>query len=142
MSEASTISLISDWEEKSPTLDSMADFLYEHAQTDPVLAPLFANLAGDLRQHVRDFLAEVFERRVPESVGGGPTTSWHAHVLVRYVGRYFTLQQRRAWMDLVVETAAVFDLLYDRHLTLALVEYLEWGSRSRVRLPNTRVMVS
>src|SRR5262245_15915274 len=119
------------------SLDHFTDYVYDAVELNPDLASMFATVPGDRRRHLADFLAETL--RPPEEFG--LVSSTHTHVLTRHIGRYFTLQQRRSWMDLILHAARVMGLPDDRRFTLAIVEYLEWGSRAGERRSDRRAMV-
>ncbi|HEU4994078.1 MAG TPA: hypothetical protein VFT29_04635 [Gemmatimonadaceae bacterium] len=135
MSESTLISLTDAPADTRP-LDDLTEYVYESVQADRELAHMFASMPGDHREHLFDFLSEVF--RGPDDF---VQPSTHAHVLTRHVGRYFTLQQRRSWMDLVVHAAGFLGWTDDPQTRLAVVEYLEWGSRNAVPKPSPRIMV-
>src|SRR5262245_17135395 len=112
----STFGSVADLTADNRSLAELTDYVYEAVQLNSDLASMFATVPGDRRRHVADFLSEVF--RGPEDFGR--TSSTHTHVLTRHVGRYFTLQQRRSWMDLVLHAASVMGLPDDRVVTMAL----------------------
>ena len=133
----STLGSVADLSPDNRSLDDLTDYVYDAVQLNSEVASMFGSVPGDQRRHVADFLSEVF--RGPEDFGR--TSSAHSHVLTRHIGRYFTLQQRRSWMDLVLHAANVLGLPDDRRITMAIVQYLEWGSRVGTPRPYPRATV-
>jgi hemoglobin len=105
----------------------MARF-YERVGHDPLLAPVFAHMDAQHAAYVADFVAEVF---------GGPTTysetrGGHAQMIARHMGRQLTEEQRRRWVNLLLDCADEVGLPDDPEFRSAFVAYLEWGSRLAV----------
>jgi len=80
------------------------------------------------RQHVAAWLAQV---------SGGPKTDsgehgGHHHMISRHLGRSITEQQRRKWVNLLLDTADEVGLPADPEFRASLVGYLEWGTRLAV----------
>jgi len=108
-----------------PPVERLTAHFYERARLDPVLAPLFATLPGDHRTLVAEFIGEV----LADARDRGKSRAGHAHALARQLGCYATLNQRRRWMDLLIESADAVRLRDFRAFHSALVAYLEWGAR-------------
>jgi len=95
---------------------------------DPLLEPLFRNMAQAHFQHVAQFIAEVL---------GGPADysalhGGHAAMIRHHLGKGITEQQRHRWVGLLLETADELQLPTGPEFRSALVAYLEWGSRLAV----------
>jgi len=54
-----------------------------------------------------------------------------------HLNRHLTQEQRRRWMNLLLETADDLKLPDDPEFRSALVGYLEWGSRLAVQNSNS-----
>ena len=98
------------------------------AITVVLLAPVFAHMDARHAEYVADFVAEVF---------GGPTAysekrGGHAHMIARHLGRQLTQEQRRRWVNLLLDCADEVGLPDDPEFRSAFVAYLEWGSRLAV----------
>jgi hemoglobin len=106
-------------------LDRLTTAFYRRVRTDPVLAPVFANLPEDHPHHVALWLGEVF--------GGPPTyTEQHggyAHMLSKHLGLTITEEQRARWAQLVTPAADDAGLPSDPEFRSALLAYVEWGTR-------------
>ena len=53
-------------------------------------------------------------------------------MIQRHLGRHLTEEQRRRWINLLLDTADEVGLPSDPEFRSALVGYLEWGSRLAV----------
>ena len=117
-----------EWLGGMDALTRLTNRFYERVKDDAVLAPIFAQMGGDHPRHVAAFLAEVL---------GGPTTyseqrGGHPHMVNRHLDRRLTQEQRRRWMNLLLDTADELKMPDDPEFRSALVGYLEWGSRLAV----------
>ena len=126
-------------EEKVPTLyewvggieaiERLFKAFYERVTGDSILAPVFADIPADHFQTVAQFVAEVL---------GGPklysNDGRHSHssMVAKHLGKHLTEQQRKRWVDLLLDTADQLKLPDDPEFRSALVGYLEWGSRLAV----------
>lgn len=110
------------------SIERVTAHFYEGVVAHPVLAPVLATLPGDARRHVAQFVAEVFGGR-----DGQRDDVVHAHLMVRHLGKHLSLQERRSWMDLLLESADAAGVPDDPEFRAALVAYLEWGFRIAAR---------
>ena len=111
-----------------PALERLLGAFYGRVPTDPILAPVFANMSPDHVRHVAAFVAEVF---------GGPKTysselGGHERMIVHHVGRALTDTQRKRWIQLLLECADELGVPSDPEFRSAFVAYLEWGTRLAV----------
>jgi hemoglobin len=111
-----------------PALERLTDRFYQKVALDEVLAPVFAQMSPDHPKHVAAFIGE--------SLGGGPLFSQGRtenetmrEVFAHHLRRYLTEQQRRRWLDLMVDTADEVGLPDDPEFRSALMAHLEWGTR-------------
>lgn len=114
-----------EWAGGTAAFEQLFTTFYAHVAEDPVLAPVFAGMHPDHPKHVAAWLGEVF---------GGPTVysdrhGGHQHMIARHRGRALTEQQRRRWMNLLIDTADEVGLPADAEFRSAFVAYLEWGTR-------------
>ncbi len=127
MSDESAPSLF-EWMGGRDAVERLFHVCYSKVPSDPILAPVFAQMSPEHVQHVSAFVTEVF---------GGPNTysqefGGHPHMLSRHVGRKLTEPQRARWMQLLLECADETGVPADPEFRSALVGYLEWGTRIAV----------
>jgi CDGSH-type Zn-finger protein/truncated hemoglobin YjbI/uncharacterized Fe-S cluster protein YjdI len=119
---------LAEWAGGRERIAEMTRRFYARVPYDPVLAPVFANMAQHHAEHVADFLAEVF--------GGGPIYSQnggsHVGMIAKHLGRHITEDQRAHWLEMMIEMADEVGLPHDPAFRTAFVNYLEWGSRLAV----------
>ncbi len=117
-----------EWLGGTDVLNKLTVRFYERVLADELLRPLFEGMPTDHPRHVADFVGEVV---------GGPqdytaTRGGHATMLAHHFGRNITEQQRRRWVNLLLDSADEIGLPADPEFRSALVAYLEWGSRLAV----------
>lgn len=106
----------------------MTEHFYRRVTTDALLGPVFAGMHGEHPRFVAAFIGEVFGGPAGYSSGRGG----HAHMIARHLDRRLTHEQRRKWMELLLDSADAVGLPDDPEFRSALVGYLEWGSRIAV----------
>ncbi|TDV40395.1 group II truncated hemoglobin [Actinophytocola oryzae] len=117
-----------EWLGGAPALEKLFSRFYEKVPDEPLLAPLFAHMDPHHAQHVAAWVGEVFGGpKAYSSARGG-----HAHMISRHAGRAITEEQRRRWVNLLVDTADEVGLPTDPEFRASFVGYLEWGSRLAV----------
>jgi CDGSH-type Zn-finger protein/truncated hemoglobin YjbI len=115
-----------EWCGGLPALTRMTRLFYEkHVSEDPLLAPLFANMAPDHPQRVAKWLGEVF---------GGPALyseqrGGYERMVSQHLGKGLTEEQRARWVELLERSAQEAGLPGDPEFQAAFRSYLEWGSR-------------
>ena len=115
-----------EWCGGLPALTRTTRIFYEkHVPEDPMLAPLFANMAPDHPQRVARWLGEVF---------GGPKLYSERHggyqrMVSQHLGRALTEGMRARWVELMSLSAHEAGLPSDPEFQAAFRAYLEWGSR-------------
>ncbi|GAA1976182.1 group II truncated hemoglobin [Kitasatospora viridis] len=117
-----------EWAGGAEALERLFTRFYEHVDQDPLLAPLFADKHPEHAQHVAAWLGEVF---------GGPQVysaehGGHRHMAGQHLGRGIGEQQRRRWVNLLLDTADEVGLPADPEFRAVLAYYLEWGTRMAV----------
>ena len=115
-----------EWAGGLPALTRMTRLFYEkHVPTDPLLAPVFAEMSPDHPERVAAWLGETF---------GGPKSFSTAYggydrMVSQHMGKRLTEQQRARWAQLMVTSADEAGLPADPEFRAAFVAYIEWGSR-------------
>jgi hemoglobin len=114
-----------EWIGGLPAIERLFEVFYGRVPSDPLLAPVFAQMSPDHVKHVAAFVAEVF---------GGPKTysqqlGGHANMIHRHVNRALNESQRARWMQLLLQCADDIGVPNDPEFRSALVGYLEWGTR-------------
>jgi hemoglobin len=114
------------WAGGKEALENLTKLFYEKVLQDNLLRPVFKNMAAEHAGHVAHFIAEVF---------GGPELytqvddGSHAKMIQHHIGKLLTEEQRKRWIQLLLESADELQLASDPEFRSALVAYLEWGSR-------------
>ncbi|MGW7454575.1 group II truncated hemoglobin [Streptomyces sp. NPDC054787] len=121
----STTPTIYEWMGGAEAMKRLADAFYAHVMQDEILAPVFAGMDAEHPRHVALWLSEVF---------GGPADytahhGGHPHMASRHLGRAITEQQRRRWVDLLMDTADEVGLPTDPEFRGVFAYYIEWGTR-------------
>jgi CDGSH-type Zn-finger protein/truncated hemoglobin YjbI len=122
-----------EWCGGLPALTRMTRIFYEkHVPEDPLLAPLFANMAPDHPQRVARWLGEVFggPKLYSESHGG------YQRMISQHLGKALTEDMRARWVELICRSAQDAGLPSDPEFQAAFRSYIEWGSR--IALENSR----
>jgi hemoglobin len=117
-----------EWAGAMPALERLTSRFYERVRQDNLLREIFAQMDEHHPHFVAQFLAEVL---------GGPSEysaerGGHPHMIRQHLARHLTEVQRKAWMQLLLDTADEVGLPSDPEFRSALVGYLEWGSRLAV----------
>ena len=117
-----------EWAGGIAALNRLTAAFYDKVAKDDLLAPVFAHMDADHPAHVAAFIGEVF---------GGPKLysdrhGGHPEMIRHHLGRHLTEEQRRRWINLLLDTYADLGLPDDPEFASALVGYLEWGTRLAV----------
>jgi truncated hemoglobin YjbI len=115
-----------EWAGGAPALLRMTTIFYgKHVPDDPLLGPLFADMAPDHTERVAAWLGEVFggPRAYSERYGD------YDRMVSRHLGRGLREEQRARWVQLLCKSADDAQLPTDPEWRAAFVSYLEWGSR-------------
>lgn len=129
MEQPKKIPTLYEWAGGKEALEKLTAVFYAKVAQDELLAPVFKHMAADHSQHVAHFIAEVFQG--PPLYTGEDQGS-HAIMISHHLGKMLTEQQRKRWMDVLLESADETGLAADPEFRSALVGYLEWGSRLAV----------
>jgi CDGSH-type Zn-finger protein/truncated hemoglobin YjbI len=123
-----------EWAGGFPALSRMTRLFYDkYVAADPLIGPLFAQMAPDHPERVATWLAEVF---------GGPTryTDEHggySHMISQHLGKCLTETQRARWAALIGQSADESGLPADPEFRSAFAAYIEWGTRLAVENSQT-----
>ena len=117
------------WAGGAEALLRLTEAFYRKVAQDALLAPVFAGMDPGHARYVALWLGEVF---------GGPAAytaerGGYEFMLAKHVGRAITEQQRRRWLNLIMDAADEVALPDDPEFRAAFVSYLEWGTRLAVR---------
>jgi hemoglobin len=117
-----------EWIGGSEAIRGLFTRFYDRVPSDPVLAPVFADMPPGHAAHVAQFVGEVL---------GGPgeystERGGHPAMIRKHLGRALTEQQRRRWIELLLDCADDVGVPSDPEFRSALIAYLEWGSRLAV----------
>ena len=118
-----------EWMGGFPALLRMTRLFYEkHIPQDPLLAPVFANMAADHPERVASWLGEVF---------GGPKVystqfGGYTRMISQHLGKGITEEMRQRWATLLVRSAQEAGLPNDPEFRSVFSSYVEWGSRLAV----------
>ena len=114
-----------EWAGGSAAFERLTETFYRKVGVDDVVGPLFADMDSHHPEYVATWLSEVFggPSRYSEERGG------YQHMLNKHLGKAITEQQRRRWMDLLIDAADEIGLPADPEFRAAFVSYIEWGTR-------------
>jgi CDGSH-type Zn-finger protein/truncated hemoglobin YjbI len=118
-----------EWAGGLPALTAMTRIFYsKYVPEDPLIGPLFAEMAPDHPERVASWLGEVFggPRSYSDRYGG------YARMVSQHINKGLTEAQRARWVSLLVRAADEAGLPNDAEFRAAFVAYLEWGSRLAV----------
>jgi CDGSH-type Zn-finger protein/truncated hemoglobin YjbI len=117
------------WAGGFPALLRMTQLFYgKYVPQDPLLHPLFAQMAPDHPQRVASWLSEVFggPKFYSQRYGGYP------RMLSQHIGKGITEEHRSHWAILLTQAANEAGLPNDPEFRSAFISYIEWGSRLAV----------
>jgi hemoglobin len=114
-----------EWAGGAVALRALTEVFYDKVVADPVLAPVFAHMSDQHREHVALWLGEVFggPSRYTDELGGYPAMLRH------HLGLGLTEEQRSRWAALIAASADPAGLPDDPEFRSAFVAYVEWGTR-------------
>jgi CDGSH-type Zn-finger protein/truncated hemoglobin YjbI len=123
-----------EWAGGLPALTRLTRLFYDkYVKADPLIGPLFAQMAPDHPERVATWLAEVFggPTRYSEEHGG------YSHMISQHLGKCLTEEQRARWAALICRSADESGLPADPEFRSAFVSYIEWGTRLAVENSQT-----
>lgn len=114
-----------DWAGGEEELAKLCEAFYRHVREDELLAPMFRDMRADHPARVAKWLGEVFGGPAAYSADHGGYSS----MVSKHLGKAITEQQRRRWVNLLLDAADEVKLPADPEFRAAFVSYLEWGTR-------------
>lgn len=117
-----------DWVGGHEALITLTEEFYRRVKGNDILGPVFENMDDSHPEHVARFIGEVFggPKSYSEQHGGHPAMIRH------HLNRHLTEEQRRTWINLLLDTYTDLKLPADPEFASAMVGYLEWGTRLAV----------
>lgn len=128
MTQTSVPSLY-QWAGGIEAIEALFETFYLRVPNDAVLAPVFAHMSPAHFKTVAHFVSEVLGG--PKLYSGDGSHN-HSTMIAKHLARHLTNEQRKRWMELLLDTADQLKLPDDPEFRSALVGYLEWGSRLAV----------
>lgn len=113
-------------------LDMTTLFYSRHVPEDPLIGPLFSNMAPDHPERVASWLSEVFggPKLYSERYGG------YARMISQHVGKGITQEQRARWASLMVQSADEAGLPIDPEFRAAFIAISSGAHELRSRIRN------
>ncbi|MCW6625025.1 group II truncated hemoglobin [Yersinia ruckeri] len=114
-----------EWMGGREVLLKLMTVFYAKIEKDELLAPMFAHMHADHPEHVAIWLEEVL----------GGEANYTAHrggfkgMVAKHRGRAIQPEQRKRWVDLMMECADEVNLPADPEFRSAFAGYIEFGSR-------------
>jgi len=118
-----------EWVGGLPALTRMTQLFYDkYIPQEPLLRPLFVEMAPDHPERVAAWLGEVFggPKNYSQQYGGYP------RMLSQHVGKHISEAQRQRWVSLLCQAADEAGVPADPEFRSAFMSYIEWGSRLAV----------
>lgn len=114
-----------EWMGGREVLMKLMTTFYAKVEKDELLAPMFSRMSSDHPEHVAIWLEEV--------LGGEPNYTANRGgfkgMISKHRGRNIQPEQRKRWVDLMMECADEVNLPSDPEFRSAFAAYIEWGSR-------------
>ena len=122
-----------EWAGGMNAFETLFQQFYDKVLADDLLLPVFRHMSSEHRRHVAHFVAEVFggPKLYSESEGS------HFKMIQKHLSKHLTHDQRKRWIDLLLQTADELKLPDDPEFRSAFMAYLEWGTRIAVLNSNT-----
>ncbi len=118
-----------EWIGGIDNLKKLTDTFYKKVLNDIILEPVFRNMNQEHSKHVSQFIAEVFKGPEFYTKESGKS---HSEMIAHHLNKSLTEQQRKQWINLMIETADELKIPDDPEFRSAFVAYLEWGTRLAV----------
>jgi len=120
------IPTLCEWAGGPERLEILTDVFYDKVLKDEILAPVFKTMSRAHSKHVAHFITEVFGGHGAYTEGDKGS---HAIMVRHHIGKSFTEEMRKRWMELMIEAADETGLPANPEFRSAFVGYLEWGTR-------------
>ena len=119
---------IYDWMGGAKAIDKLITTFYEMTLTDRLLRPFFERMPPEHIHNVALWFGEIFGGPKAYSQKFGKATA-HPHVMEQHLNLHINEEQRKRWVDLMIQAADKVGLPTDPEFRSAFVAYLEWGTR-------------
>jgi hemoglobin len=119
-----------EWAGGVEKFEQLTEVFYEKVLKDSILEPVFRQMPAQHSKHVAHFMAEVLKgpKVYTEEYGGN---ALH-HMVGKHIGRHLTEQQRKRWVELLMQSADEAGLPDDPEFRSTFVAHIEWGTRIAV----------
>lgn len=117
-----------EWAGGSEVITELINKFYDKVLQDNILKSLFLHMSKAHQINVAHFISEVFGGPKLYTENGGS----HFGMIKKHFQKHLSGEQRKRWMDLLIETADEIRLPEDPEFRSAFVGYLEWGTRLAV----------
>lgn len=107
--------------------EKLTDVFYGKVLIDDILEPIFKHMPPDHSKHVAHFLAEVLmgPRLYSKEFGDDSLR----RMVGKHIGKHLSEQQRKRWVELLMESADEIGLPNDPEFRSTFVGHIEWGTR-------------
>lgn len=114
-----------EWAGGGQALQRLFTEFYGLVLRDDLLRPVFEHMSPEHPHNVATWFGEVF---------GGPDDytrhhGGHPAMLRHHLNLAITEEQRRRWIDLLIEAADIVQLPDDPEFRASFLSYIEWGTR-------------
>jgi len=110
--------------------EQLTAVFYGKVLQDALLEPIFRHMSPEHAKHVAHFLAEVFKGPTFYSDEYGDDAL--SHMVGKHIGRKLSNEQRKKWVELLLESADEIGLPDDPEFRSTFVGHIEWGTRVAV----------
>jgi truncated hemoglobin YjbI/quinol monooxygenase YgiN len=117
-----------EWLGGAEALEQLTEAFYSEVLKDELLYPLFKEMHAGHPHFVALWLGEVFGGPDAYSTERGD----YRHMVSRHLGRGISEEQRRRWVNLLMDAADRVGLPGDPSFRAAFASYIEWGTRLAV----------
>jgi hemoglobin len=119
-----------EWAGGVEKFEQLTELFYEKVLKDSILEPVFRQMPPQHSKHVAHFMAEVLKgpKVYTEEYGDD---ALH-HMVGKHIGRHLTEQQRKRWVELLMQSADEVGLPDDPEFRSTFVAHIEWGTRVAV----------
>lgn len=130
MNENKQIPAPSEWAGGVNKFEKLTEVFYDKVLQDELLEPVFRNMPHEHRKHVAHFIVEVLQgpKLYSEEFGADALR----RMVGMHIGRKLKEEQRKRWVELLLESAEEVGLPDDPEFRQTFVAHLEWGSRVAV----------
>lgn len=125
-----SVPTVFEWAGGTAAFERLVSIFYRRIldERDALLYPIFRHMSAEHVPHVAAWLVETFggPRRYTEELGG------YEHMLAKHRNLRLTEEQRKRWVQRIVEAADEASLPEDPEFRSAFLAYIEWGTRIAV----------